>query len=215
MLRAGRRAWQPRLAAWRPAARGFTPSWLRLAGGRRLRRSLRLLFGRLRVGLGFRLGVSLGISLGISLGFSRFLGRLVRRGFLLPGNVALRILVVLEVGLVPPAAFQAEDRRGDEALQRWAAAGRALAQAAPGIAASAGSSAWSALARLGGLVESTTIAWLWSRRHESPFAVPQGPANRPGVAALYHWNTSLLAPGRFRRVAPMLGNQSHPRRFFA
>ena len=43
-----------------------------------------------------------------------------------PGDVALRILVVLEVGLVPSAALQAEDRRGDEALQRRAAAGRAF-----------------------------------------------------------------------------------------
>src|SRR5687768_8064674 len=106
-----------RLTAPLAGARGqSTRLRLRLARRGGLRRGFRFLFGRFRVGL--RVGLCVG----------RLFGGLFRRGLLVPGEIALRFLVVLEVRLVPAAALQAEDRRGDEPLQRRAAAGRALAQ---------------------------------------------------------------------------------------
>src|SRR5688572_9624983 len=108
-----------RLTAPLAGARG-SRTRLRLAWRGRLRRGFRLLFGRFGVRL--RVGLCVGLCVG------RLFGGLFRRGLLVPGEIALRLLVVLEVRLVPAAALQAKDRRGDQPLQRRAAAGRALAQ---------------------------------------------------------------------------------------
>src|SRR5262245_4110924 len=111
MLRAGRLRWQPRSAARRAAPRALRAGRLRLLRrrrGLRGRLGVRLLLGRLRLGL--------------------IVLRLLRGRFFLAGDVALRFLVALEVRPVPAGALQAEDRRGHEPLERWAAAGRALAQ---------------------------------------------------------------------------------------
>src|SRR5690606_4291485 len=48
-----------------------------------------------------------------------------RLGTVVTGQVALAVAVLLEVGFVPAAAGQAERRRGDRALHRGRAAGRA------------------------------------------------------------------------------------------
>src|SRR5690606_18303361 len=68
-----------------------------------------------RLGLGLR-GLGLGLRLRLRLG-----GRLGG----VPGQVALPVAVLLEVGLVPAAAGQAEAGRGELALDRRGAAGGA------------------------------------------------------------------------------------------